>query len=101
MSGEFTKLPPSGRIAAVNNEVINWDDLVLKCQSNPGEVLLAGNAVPETTIKSLRQRVRAPFVKDGGHLVINQRNYGYNETTGKPEADVFFTWVLDDSNEEK
>lgn len=93
MSGEFvSELPPNGRLTTGHD----WDALVIKAQSNPGGLLLAATQVPETTIKSLRQRNRAPFVTNGGTLVINQRNLSVDDATGKPCADVYFTWVLDE-----
>lgn len=94
MSGEFvSELPPSGR----ESSGYDWDALVVKAQSNPGGLLLAAEQVPETTIKSLRQRTRPPFVMSGGTLVINQRNVNFNSELGKSCADVYFTWVLDES----
>lgn len=97
MSGEFvTELPQSGREATTRD----WDALVLKCQANPGKVLLAAEAIPETTVKSLRQRKRAPFVADGGSLTINQRNVQYDAALDKNVADVYFTWVEHNKEEE-
>lgn len=91
--GTFTGALPPRRAHANTHD---WDDLCRKAQERPGEALLAAQDVPVTLAKSIRGRTRAPFVREGGSLLVNVRNSTEGDD-GRRYGDIFFTWIEDNT----
>jgi hypothetical protein len=93
--GSFTgSVPPPTRAARKD-----WDALVRKAQRKPGEALLAAEGEKASIAVSLRARRRAPFVQEGGHLLVQVRNSSVNLVDGKRYGDIYLTWIDNDSKE--
>jgi hypothetical protein len=86
-------VPPPKR-ASKNNK---WDDyaLVARLVKKP---VLAGKRIRNSTVKSLRQYSRPPFVTPEGRTMINLRNSAI-EADGERYGDVYMTWVLTDKQD--
>lgn len=89
MDGRLVNSVPPARWPA---QVYDWDAMAQLAKDNPDRVVLAGEHVRMTTIKSVRAYTREPFVTSGGRIKVSMRN-SVEETDGHRYGDVYFEWV--------
>jgi hypothetical protein len=61
-------------------------------KDNPDSVVLAGEHVRMTTIKSVRAYTREPFVSTDGRIKVSMRN-SIEEADGHRYGDVYMQWI--------
>lgn len=81
------EIPPPKRPSKYN---INWDKFIEMARMT-GQPVLAGVNIRNSTVKSLRQTTRPPFVTTEGRVVVTLRNSEV-KNDGQRYGDVYFTW---------
>lgn len=80
-------IPARKRESKYNN---NWDRFAELARST-GKPVLAGVNIRNTTVKSLRQYTRPPFVTNEGRIIISLRNSEIGED-GERYGDIYMSW---------
>lgn len=82
------------KVARRSKYGINWDTYALLARQT-GQPVLAGRDIRNSTVKSIRQYDREPFVGENGYIAVRLRNSHIDPKDGQRYGDVYFEWIAD------
>lgn len=85
------EIPPVRRNVRHTRHEIKWDEYATLAKLT-GQPVLAGQNIRNSTVKSVRQYTRYPFVDDTGHIAVRFRSKTIGED-GERYGDVYLEWI--------